>query len=204
VERGTATRADQTLAGEREVLRAPDPPGRRRAGPAGADVTAGAAAPVAGQRDGAVAGGLGPPEGGWPRLGRQLALALKGVRADLDDRLMAVDSSFPTYLVLRHVHEHPGSSQRSLAARMGIEGPTLTHHLDRLAERGLLERVRAESDRRVSSAALTPEGVAHLRLASQVVDTFDAELRSLYDDAELELLHVLLGRIDHRYGRHLP
>jgi MarR family transcriptional regulator for hemolysin len=136
------------------------------------------------------------------RMGKQVAMALKGLQADLEDALSGIGSSFHTYLVLRHVEEHPGLSQRALADRLGIEGPTLTHHLDRLTAEGLVRRVRSDEDRRVSSAVLTTAGRSHLAAAVEVADACDAALRSLFSDDEWQTLGVCLRRITDRYGRH--
>jgi MarR family transcriptional regulator for hemolysin len=135
------------------------------------------------------------------RLGRQLSMALKGLRADLDERLGAIGSAFSTYLVLHCVDEHPGFSQRALADRLGIEGSTLTHHLDRLQAEGLVVRVRHAQDRRVSSAVLTSQGRAQLRAALEVADAGNAALRSLFSEEEWRTMTHCLQRIIDRYGR---
>src|ERR1700722_806187 len=109
------------------------------------------------------------------RLGRQLAWASKAAQANFDVALSRIGSSFHTFLVLRHVELYPGVSQRELARRLGIEGPTLTHHLDRLTADGLVERIRGRDDRRTSRTVLTTEGRAHLRKAVGVADRLDAD-----------------------------
>ena len=135
------------------------------------------------------------------RLGRQLAFASKAVQGRLDQALAEIGSSFHTFLVLRFVDGFPGLSQRQLARRLGIEGPTLTHHLDRLVAEGLVRRVRDVDDRRVSSTLLTAKGRAHLRKAVQVADRLDADLRCLFSESELQTLRDCLGRIAEHHGR---
>ena len=51
------------------------------------------------------------------RLGKQLALAAKAARAEFDQALVGIGSSFHTFLVLRHVELYPGVTQRQLAQR---------------------------------------------------------------------------------------
>lgn len=135
------------------------------------------------------------------RLGKQLAWASKAAQANFDLALSGIGSSFHTYLVLRHVEGYPGVSQRELARRLGIEGPTLTHHLDRLTADGLVERVRGRDDRRTSSAVLTAKGRAHLRKAVSFADELDAEFRALFSNSELRTLRECLQRIIDHYGR---
>lgn len=135
------------------------------------------------------------------RLGRLMAVALKGLRAELDERLSEVGVPFHAYLVLRHVAAYPDASQRCLAHRLGIEGSTLTHHFDRLAADGLIERVRSSTDRRVWSAVLTPLGKERLAAADEVAATADDHLRSHFSEAELGTLTDALQRITDIYGR---
>jgi MarR family transcriptional regulator, transcriptional regulator for hemolysin len=135
-----------------------------------------------------------------PRIGRRLAIALKRLQTSLDGQLAAVGCSFTTYLVLRFIDQAPGESQRALAERLNIEGPTLTHHLDRLSADGLVERVRSTEDRRVWSAVLTPEGQSLLGAAVAVADNNDRHLRSLFSPQELNTLETCLQRLTDAYG----
>jgi MarR family transcriptional regulator for hemolysin len=135
------------------------------------------------------------------RLGRLLALTAKVARERFDERLIEVGSSFNTYLILKHAAFYQGVSQRQLADTLSIEGPTLTHHLDRLALDGLARRVRDPLDRRVSRVELTALGKAHLDRVEAYAEKFDAEFRSLFTAAELTTLFDLLTRIRDHYTR---
>jgi MarR family transcriptional regulator for hemolysin len=132
------------------------------------------------------------------RLGRLLAMTGKVVREHFDRSLAAVGSSLITYVVLRTAAECPGVSQRELASRLGIEGATLTRHLDRLAADGLIARVRHPVDRRVSLAELTAAGRAHLDRVEAFAEIQDKEFRSLFSAEEAATLASLLRRIRDR------
>ena len=68
-------------------------------------------------------------------------------------------------------------SQHDLALAVGIEGPTLTRHLDGLEQRGLVHRRQDPENRRAVLVELTDEGHAtHARLL-EVVIGFDRRLR---------------------------
>jgi MarR family transcriptional regulator for hemolysin len=135
------------------------------------------------------------------RLGKQLAFAAKAARAEFDQALAGIGSSFHAYLVLRHIELYPGVTQRELARRLGIEGPTLTHHLDRLAADGLVKRVRGLDDRRTSSTVLTAKGRTHLRRVLAFADGLDADFRGLFSPSELQVFQECLQRVIHHYGR---
>lgn len=135
------------------------------------------------------------------RLGRVVAMTGKLVREQFDRSLAGVDSSLNTYVVLRTVAAQPGLSQRQLAASLSIEGPTLTHHLDRLSADGLIVRVRDAGDRRVYRVAVTAAGEAHLGRVERHAAEFDEDLRSMFTPAEIAALLELLTRIRDRYAK---
>jgi MarR family transcriptional regulator, transcriptional regulator for hemolysin len=135
------------------------------------------------------------------RLGRLLALTGKVARERFDEQLTEVGSSLNTYLILKHALYYEGVSQRQLAGGLGIEGPTLTHHLDRLAAEGLARRVRDPVDRRVSRVELTAEGKAHLDRVEAYANKADVEFRSLFTKRELDTLVELLNRIRDHYTK---
>lgn len=132
------------------------------------------------------------------RLGRLVALTGKVVRERFDRDLSAVDSSLNTYVILRTVESNAGLSQRRLAATLGIEGPTLTHHLDRLSAAGLIERVRDLHDRRVCRVEMTAVGKAHLDRVESHAAGLDRAFRSMFTKAEIATLRELLTRIRDR------
>jgi MarR family transcriptional regulator, transcriptional regulator for hemolysin len=133
------------------------------------------------------------------RLGRLLAMTGKVAREHFDRSLAAVGSSLNTYVVLRIVANCPSVSQRHLASALGIEGPTLVHHLDRLAADGLIERVRNQTDRRVSYVELTPAGRTHLDRVEAYAEVQDKEFRSMFTVEEAATLTTLLTRIRDRF-----
>lgn len=118
-------------------------------------------------------------------LARQLAFTHKAVRAEFDQRLADAGGSLSTWIVLRSAGES-GLSQRELADRMGVEGPTLVRHLDRLEKEGLIERRRDPVDRRVTRIAVTGAGTALLERLAAVATAMEAEIRSTMGDAEYE------------------
>jgi MarR family transcriptional regulator for hemolysin len=135
------------------------------------------------------------------RLGRLLALTSKVVRERFDQQLGEVGSSLNTFLILKHAAMYHGVSQRELAERLSIEGPTLTHHLDRLAADGLARRVRDPQDRRISRVELTSEGKAHLDRVEASMNKADTDLRHLFTARELDTLVALLDRIRDHYTK---
>lgn len=129
------------------------------------------------------------------QIGLQLARTAKVVSRAFDAALAEAGGSLPTWLVLTSLKAAHHGAQRDLAAALGIEGPTLTHHLNRMEAAGLVTRTRDPENRRVHRVELTSAGhAAFARLLSTVV-AFDSRLRAGLDDAELGALSGTLGRL---------
>lgn len=92
-------------------------------------------------------------------IGAEFAVELGRVsrrwRTRLDERLKHTDLTQARWMVLRHLSECGPISQRELAERIGVEGPTLVRGLDRLEELGLVARRACGDDRRVKHVHLT-------------------------------------------------
>ncbi len=112
-----------------------------------------------------------------------------------DDALGEAGGTLPTWLVLASVRGAQHGMQRDLAADVGIEGATLTHHLSRMEAAGLVTRERDPRDRRAQVVALTPEGDDEFRTLRRRVQTFDRKLRAGFTDRELTTLRSLLERL---------
>jgi MarR family transcriptional regulator for hemolysin len=95
-------------------------------------------------------------------------------------------------------------SQRSIATAVGIEGPTLTHHLHRMESAGLVRRTRDPKDRRAQFVALTAEGRDAFAGMLEVVHDFDRRLRADLSAAEIETLRALLARLVANVGEPVP
>jgi MarR family transcriptional regulator for hemolysin len=91
-------------------------------------------------------------------LGRLLVFTAKAVREAFEDTLREAGSSLGTWVVLSAVSDEGIISQSALASHAHLEGATITHHVDRLEELGLVRRQLDPKDRRVRKIELTPEG----------------------------------------------
>ena len=87
------------------------------------------------------------------------------------------------------------ASRTVVASAVGIEGPTLTHHLNRLETAGLITRERDPQNRRVHQVALTTEGRARFGSLLGTVRAFDRRLRAGFTLEELATLRLLLQRL---------
>ena len=130
-----------------------------------------------------------------PPIGLQLAVTAKAVSRAFNEALVEAGGSLPTWLVLHQLTESRWSTQQELARAVGIEGPTLTRHLDGLEEAGLVARTRHPDDRRAFQVELTERGRAlHATLLTAVI-AFNVTLRRGVDRQEIAQLRATLARL---------
>jgi MarR family transcriptional regulator for hemolysin len=129
-------------------------------------------------------------------IGLQLAHTSKLVSRAFGDALAGAGGSIPTWLIVSRLIGEEWRAQSDLARAIGIEGPTLTHHLDGLEEAGLVVRTRDPNDRRAVRLELTDAGRAKHAELMQAVIAFNRRLSSGLDETELEELRRLLGKLE--------
>lgn len=129
------------------------------------------------------------------RVGRLLALTAKAVRARFEAELAADGASLATYVVLHDAVAATGLSQRELAERIGLEGPTLTRHLDRMEAEDLIVRRRDPHDRRVWRIEPTAAGRRLYERLRRTADRLERTLTSGLEAAEIQALRDLLTRL---------
>ncbi|HEV7678788.1 MAG TPA: MarR family transcriptional regulator [Candidatus Dormibacteraeota bacterium] len=74
--------------------------------------------------------------------------------------LLECDISMAQIHVVTTLHQQGALTVGGLAEALGISAPSVTGLVDRLVERGLVERVRAEDDRRTVRVSLSADGQA--------------------------------------------
>jgi MarR family transcriptional regulator for hemolysin len=122
------------------------------------------------------------------RTGRVLSL-------QFNDALAVAGGSLPQWLILTALKRGDHTMQRELAAAIGIEGATLTHHLNRMESDGLVRRERVAGNRRTQTVALTPAGETLFATLLNAVVSFDQQLCAGLSDRELTTIRELLARL---------
>lgn len=144
------------------------------------------------------------PRPSSPPIGLELSRVGRLVSRAFDATLAEAGGSLPTWLVLLTLTTRPVANQRELAAAVGIQGATLTHHLNAMESDGLLTRRRDPANRRVHIVELTKDGEAAFRRLRSVATEHDARLRSGLSEAELDALRSLLDRVRAALGPPSP
>jgi MarR family transcriptional regulator, transcriptional regulator for hemolysin len=129
-------------------------------------------------------------------IGLQLARTSKAVGRAFNDALAEAGGSLPVWLILSTLRGAAHASQQDLARGIGIEGPTLTRHLDQLEAAGLVRRVPSPDDRRALLVEPTDDGLElHARLLDVVI-AFNRSLTAGLSQDELEALRRALGVLE--------
>ena len=97
---------------------------------------------------------------------------------------------------LTYLHRQPGPvTQKQLQQHLAVKPSTVNGIVDRMVERGLVERSADASDARRRRVALTQGGMMQLeRCRQELLDTERLVEKSL-SPGELAQLHSLLGRV---------
>lgn len=128
-------------------------------------------------------------------IGLQLARVARTVGRAFDGALVAGGGSLPVWLILVSLKSQAPGAQRELAAAVGVEPATLTHHLNRMEIAGLVTRRRDPNNRRVHHVALTDQGEQLFAALRGHVAAFDAALRTGLREGDLVELRRLLDHL---------
>lgn len=121
-----------------------------------------------------------------------LARTSKVVAQAFDAAMVEASGTLPVWLTLLSVKSKELANQRELAGMIGIQGATLTHHLNAMEAQGLLTRRRDPQNRRVHQVELTDAGEALFEKLRLAAVAFDKRLRAgIADDRLAEFAEVL-------------
>jgi DNA-binding MarR family transcriptional regulator len=97
--------------------------------------------------------------------------------------------------ILVMIDENPDKTQQELCEGIGIDKSTFAISLDRLADRGLLLRVRSEDDRRSNSLRLTARGKATLKAMLAHIERHERRVFARLSAVERKQLMAMLKKI---------
>lgn len=110
-------------------------------------------------------------------------------------RIGELDLTPPQTGLLRAIARAPGSSQQVLAELLGTPATRLVALVDGLEQRGLVERRRNPSDRRLHAVHLTDAGTALMADIGRVAREHDDAVLASLDADERAHLHELLAKL---------
>lgn len=129
-----------------------------------------------------------------PMLGRCAHLA----RERMDARMSRFGMTPAQTHVLRYLRQNGGQMpQRELLENLKVKPSTVNGILDRMEEKGLVERSVSGTDARQRVVALTPAGLEREAEAKQSFLEAEALIARGLTEEETEMLRTLLERVIH-------
>ncbi len=99
------------------------------------------------------------------------------------------------FTVLQLVRENAPVTATKLAKALAVTTPGITLWLDRLEQRGLVQRVRDETDRRTQNVRITPQGEELVTSAITRLLQADREILKHLSEGERQMLLELLHKV---------
>ena len=106
-----------------------------------------------------------------------------------------LDLKVVEFSILMLVAQNQQVNQKQLGQALDISAPNMAVTLDRMVERGWVERVRSTKDRRAQHIHLTPAGAQLVQRAEKIAATMEAPSLAVLSPAERALLIELLHKV---------
>jgi MarR family transcriptional regulator for hemolysin len=130
-----------------------------------------------------------------PPVGFRLAGTAKTVSRAFDEAMAAAGGSLPSWQILMALKTRSLGNQRELAEAVGIQGATLTHHLNSMERGGLLTRRRDPDNRRIHVVDLTEKGERMFHRLRETAIAFDRRLRADLADEDIAVFERVLAKL---------
>jgi len=111
-------------------------------------------------------------------------LVMRFIRAEMR-RQGASDLSVPQFRSLRFLHRHAGASLSELAEHLGVTRSTASAAIERLVQRGLVNRSDDPQERRRLVLSLTVDGSKHLQQAQDAAHSSVTGVLAELSEAQL-------------------
>lgn len=117
------------------------------------------------------------------------------LRKDFERTLGPLGLKIVDYSLMVLVVSNPEVNQKQLGEALDISAPNMAITIDRLVERGWVERVRSTQDRRAMIIHLTATGRELVKRAQKIAATMEEETLAVLSPAERALLVELLSKV---------
>lgn len=126
----------------------------------------------------------------------RLAMAAKAHRARSGTHLARIGLHPGQESVLKALSEEDGRTMSNLAQVLGVQPPTVTKMISRMAAQGLLKRVASPSDGRLARVFLTDEGRGRIEEIDRIWTRIEREALAGFDDKDKKRLRRLLRAVE--------
>ena len=127
-------------------------------------------------------------------LGHAAALLVAAIRREVEHRMAPYDLTGAQWKPLLLLRQGRAGTALELAREACIDAGAVTRLLDRLEAKGLIERMRSETDRRVVNLHLTPAGERAAAQIPEVVASVNDDFLHGFTKAERAQFRDFLDR----------
>jgi DNA-binding MarR family transcriptional regulator len=128
-------------------------------------------------------------------LWRAMANSWKRLQHDAEKNLLRIDLTVAELRILRVLREQGSSPMNRFCAETMLSQPSITGLIDKLEERGLVERVRSREDRREVLIAITGKGDQTYSEGMDLHRQFVKKALSALEDDEAHTIVSLLRKL---------
>lgn len=126
---------------------------------------------------------------------RLLAECMQGFERIAGEQVRQQGLTHAQFDIIATLGNTPGMSHKLLGEKTLITKGTLTGVIDRLEQKGLVERCRNDSDKRSYSVRLSPEGEQVFRTVFPMVTAQGRSMFAAYSDADFSTLEATLSSL---------
>lgn len=130
----------------------------------------------------------------------RLAQASHAYRVRAGSRLARIELHTGQESLLKALADNDGQSMSDLAATLGVQPPTVTKMISRLAAQGYVERRASRGDGRQALVFLTPRGLRTIDGIDKVWKRIEKDAVAGIDDKDRKKLRKLLRQIERNLG----
>ena len=128
-------------------------------------------------------------------VGYATSRAALELRKVFTQHMEAFGLTTPQFSILMLVFDNGDVNQKQLGQALDISPPNMAVTIDKLVERGWVERVRSTQDRRAMQIHLTPRGRELVERAEKIAATMENPALRMLSAAERALLIELLLKV---------
>jgi MarR family transcriptional regulator, organic hydroperoxide resistance regulator len=130
----------------------------------------------------------------------RLAQAAHAYRVRAGSRLSRIELHSGQDALLKALDENDGQAMSDLAAALGVQPPTVTKMISRLAAQDYVERRPSAGDGRQALVFLTERGRKTVTMVDKVWKRIEKDALSGIDDKDRKRLRKLLRQMAHNLG----
>ncbi|MCW7470525.1 MarR family winged helix-turn-helix transcriptional regulator [Leptospira kanakyensis] len=129
-------------------------------------------------------------------LGYHLRVVSNAVSHSFASKLVALDVTVAEWVILREMYSFETNTSPSIIAEItGLSRGAVSKLIDRLLNKGLVNRAEASGDRRYQEIKLTREGIKLVPKLSEIADENDSAFFSLLSKSDKEELRKTLVKL---------